>query len=484
MKKSFLLYALLAATPLVHAADPINFIVIFTDDQGYGDMSCNGHPTIHTPHLDRMAHEGQKWTQFYSSAPVCTPSRAALMTGRLPVRSGMASSKRVVLFPDSAGGLPQSEITVAEVLQKAGYSTAHFGKWHIGSMRADGAASPGNSGFDDWFSSPNFYENSPLFSHNGQVIETDGESSHVTTDLALDWIGKAAKSDKPFLAVIWFGNPHSPHVAVDKYKKMYADQPDGLAHFYGEITAMDAALGELRKGIRKLGVADNTVLWYCSDNGAIAKGSTGGLRARKGSLYEGGIRVPAIIEWPAGIRQPRVTSFPASTMDIFPTLAELSGLPDSAQLKPVDGISLKALFQGEIGPRAKPIPFRHMGRAAWIDNRYKLVSEKGRYALYDLETDEKESRDLSDKHPEVFQRLRAALEAWDKTVLASQAGKDYPEGRINPGEPPSRFWTAMEAYKPYFNAWKDRPEYAGRLKAPGKKKSGGKKKPGRKKPAK
>ena len=150
----------------------------------------------------------------------------------------------------------------------------------------------------------------------------------------------------------------------------------------------------------------------------------------------------------------------------------------------MDGISLKALFQGEIGPRAKPIPFRHTGRAAWIDNRYKLVREKGRYALYDLETDEKESRDLSDKHPEVFQRLRAALEAWEKTVLASQAGKDYPEGRINPGEPPSRFWTAMEAYKPYFDAWKDRPEYAGRLKAPGKKKSGGKKKPGRKKPAK
>ena len=133
------------------AKEQLNFVVIFTDDQGYGDMSCNGHPTIHTPNLDRMAHQGQKWTQFYSSAPVCTPSRAALMTGRLPVRSGMASSKRVVLFPDSAGGLPQSEVTVAEVLKGAGYKTAMVGKWHMGHLPKH---LPITQGFDSYYGIP------------------------------------------------------------------------------------------------------------------------------------------------------------------------------------------------------------------------------------------------------------------------------------------------------------------------------------------
>ena len=158
------------------------------------------------------------------------------------------------------------------------------------------------------------------------MIETNGESSDVTAGLAMDWIGKVAKGKKPFLAVVWFGNPHSPHVAVDKFKKMYSDQPDGVAHFYGEITAMDAALGKMRSGLRKLGIADNTVLWYCSDNGSLPKGSSGGLRARKGSLYEGGIRVPAVLEWPARVKANRITDINANTSDIYPTLLELAGV--------------------------------------------------------------------------------------------------------------------------------------------------------------
>ena len=147
------------------------------------------------------------------------------MTGRHPNRFGCFAWGHT---------LRPQEITIAEALKKAGYTTGHFGKWHIGSVRADGAASPGNSGFDEWFSSPNFYENNPLFSHNGKVIETKGESSDVTAGLAMDWIGKVAKGKKPFLAVVWFGNPHSPHVAVDKFKKMYSDQPDGVLIFRGD----------------------------------------------------------------------------------------------------------------------------------------------------------------------------------------------------------------------------------------------------------
>ena len=173
----------------------------------------------------------------------------------------------------------------------------------------------------------------------------------------MDWIGKVAKGKKPFLAVVWFGNPHSPHVAVDKFKNMYSDQPDGVAHFYGEITAMDAALGKMRSGLRKLGIADNTVLWYCSDNGSLPKGSSGGLRARKGSLYEGGIRVPAVLEWPSRVKANRITNINANTSDIYPTLLELAGVALPKNQPRLDGISLAPLLRGEKQVRKQPMGF-------------------------------------------------------------------------------------------------------------------------------
>ena len=301
-----LLFIALAALARPLADKRPNFILCMADDQGWGDTGYNGHPLLKTPVMDEMARTGLRFDRFYAAAAVCSPTRGSVMTGRHPNRFGCFAWGHT---------LRPQEITIAEALKKAGYTTGHFGKWHIGSVRADGTASPGNSGFDEWFSSPNFYENNPLFSHNGKVIETKGESSDVTAGLAMDWIGKVAKGKKPFLAVVWFGNPHSPHVAVDKFKKMYSDQPDGVAHFFGEITAMDAALGKMRSGLRKLGIADNTVLWYCSDNGSLPKGSSGGLRARKGSLYEGGIRVPAVLEWPARVKANRITDINANTSE-------------------------------------------------------------------------------------------------------------------------------------------------------------------------
>ena len=456
--------------PLVQAGKRPNVILAMADDQGWGDTGYNGHPVLKTPVMDEMARTGLRFDRFYAAAAVCSPPRGSVMTGRHPNRFGC--------FAWGPTLRPQ-EITIAEALQKTGYPTAHFGKWHIGSLRADGAASPGNSGFDDWFSSPNFYENSPLFSHNGRVIETDGESSHITTDLALDWIAKAAKRDQPFLAGVWFGNPHSPHVAVDKYKKMYADQPDGAAHFYGEITAMDDALGELRNGIRKLGVADNTVLWYCSDNGAIAKGSTGGLRARKGSLYEGGIRVPAIIEWPARIKSNRITTMNANTSDIYPTLLELAGVALPNNQPVLDGTSLVPLLDGQAKRREKPMGFwtyqargrprksRSMlevlrqeqlagsqkpaepegqidrqyptdslpGHTAWMDGDYKLhrvpvKQNRGKFAyeLYHLDNDPKETNNLISADAKLTKRLarmKADLTTWQQSVIKSLNGEDY-----------------------------------------------------------
>ena len=466
-----LLFIALAALARPLADERPNFILCMADDQGWGDTGYNGHPLLKTPVMDEMAQTGLRFDRFYAAAAVCSPTRGSVMTGRHPNRFGCFAWGHT---------LRPQEITIAEALKKAGYTTGHFGKWHIGSVRADGTASPGNSGFDEWFSSPNFYENNPLFSHNGKVIETKGESSDVTAGLAMDWIGKVAKGKKPFLAVVWFGNPHSPHVAVDKFKKMYSDQPDGVAHFFGEITAMDAALGKMRSGLRKLGIADNTVLWYCSDNGSLPKGSSGGLRARKGSLYEGGIRVPAVLEWPARVKANRITDINANTSDIYPTLLELADVALPKNQPRLDGISLAPLLRGQKQVRKQPMGFwtyhnrgygRHArrmlealrqeqldgnqqpaapegqighfhpadnlpGHSAWIEGDYKLHripvkknATQFNYKLYHLVNDPKESNNLLNEDKsrlaKRFGRMKADLVTWQQSVINSLNGRDY-----------------------------------------------------------
>ena len=466
-----LLFIALAALARPLADERPNFILCMADDQGWGDTGYNGHPLLKTPVMDEMARTGLRFDRFYAAAAVCSPTRGSVMTGRHPNRFGCFAWGHT---------LRPQEITIAEALKKAGYTTGHFGKWHIGSVRADGAASPGNSGFDEWFSSPNFYENNPLFSHNGKVIETNGESSDVTAGLAMDWIGKVAKGKKPFLAVVWFGNPHSPHVAVDKFKNMYSDQPHGVAHFYGEITAMDAALGKMRSGLRKLGIADNTVLWYCSDNGSLPKGSSGGLRARKGSLYEGGIRVPAVLEWPSRVKANRITNINANTSDIYPTLLELAGVALPKNQPRLDGISLAPLLRGEKQVRKQPMGFwtyhnrgfgRHArrmlealrqeqlagnqqpaaaegqighfhaadnlpGHSAWIEGDYKLHripvkknATQFNYELYHLGNDPAEANNLLEEDEsrlaKRFGRMKADLVTWQQSVINSLNGRDY-----------------------------------------------------------
>ena len=466
-----LLFIALAALARPLADERPNFILCMADDQGWGDTGYNGHPLLKTPVMDEMARTGLRFDRFYAAAAVCSPTRGSVMTGRHPNRFGCFAWGHT---------LRPQEITIAEALKKAGYTTGHFGKWHIGSVRADGMASPGNSGFDEWFSSPNFYENNPLFSHNGKVIETKGESSDVTAGLAMDWIGKVAKGKKPFLAVVWFGNPHSPHVAVDKFKKMYSEQPEGVAHFFGEITAMDAALGKMRSGLRKLGIADNTVFWYCSDNGSLPKGSSGGLRARKGSLYEGGIRVPAVLEWPARVKANRITDINANTSDIYPTLLELADVALPKNQPRLDGISLAPLLRGQKQVRKQPMGFwtyhnrgygRHArrmlealrqeqldgnqqpaapegqighfhpadnlpGHSAWIEGDYKLHripvkknATQFNYELYHLVNDPKESNNLLNEDKsrlaKRFGRMKADLVTWQQSVINSLNGRDY-----------------------------------------------------------
>jgi arylsulfatase A-like enzyme len=265
-------------------------------------------------------------------------------------------------------------------------------------------------------------------------------------------------------AVIWYGTPHSPFKALPGDKAPFSQLDANSANHYGELVAMDRSIGALRKSLRELDIADNTLLVFCSDNGGlpgITPETVGGLRGNKGSVYEGGLRVPGIIEWPAVVK-PRITHFPACTMDLFPTVADVLGLPDDVFVRPLDGISLQPLLSGEIRERRRPIPFRFGNKAALIDHRYKLLTdnlESGEFQLYDLEADPREANDLSVSQPDVFARLKQQMLAWNETVEASFAGRDYPAGRVTPSDPEPQSWYDTPAYLPYLPAWQERWEF-------------------------
>ena len=455
------------------AADEVetrpNIILCMADDQGWGDVGYNGHPELKTPTLDEMAASGLRFDRFYAAAPVCSPTRGSVLTGRHPNRFACFSWGHPIR--------PQ-EITLAELMQKAGYRTGHFGKWHLGSVEAGEPTSPGENGFDNWVSSPNFYENSPLMSHEGKVVQLEGEGSEATMEVALNFIREATVQKQPFLAVIWFGSPHSPHEAIDRDRLIYQRAEAAQREYYGEITAMDRAMGTLRRELRELGVADNTLLWYTSDNGAQGPGSTGGLSGKKGSLWEGGIRVPTIIEWPARINEARATAIPCSSVDMLPTIVDLLRLDYDPGKRTLDGMSLAPLIDGQLAERDQPIGFwvspvrgrpvrsssilqelakkqateasddhepepalseelsttssldTRPGHAAWIEGRYKLHRIPGNgdsfsYQLFNLEADPVEKDDLAENQPQRVERMRRALEQWQQSVINSLNGKDY-----------------------------------------------------------
>ena len=451
----------------VLAAVP-NIVLVMADDMGWGETGYYGHAVLKTPNLDAMVENGLRFDRFYAGGPVCSPTRASVLTGRTPDRTGVANH---------GFALRKQERTLAVALQEAGYATGHFGKWHLNGLRGPGVPilkedthGPGGFGFETWLSVTNFFDLNPVMSRGGRFEEFEGDSSEIIVAEALRFIGQQAQTKKPSFTVIWYGSPHSPWMGL----KRDLDQFSGLSaksqHHYAELAAMDRSLGALRSGLRELGIAKNTLVWFCSDNGGLPgfePDTVGGLRGYKGSLYEGGLRVPAVIEWPAGIAEARVTTHPAATMDLFPTLAEIVGLPAESMLQPVDGMSLVPLFRGELESRARPIGFRNSGRAALIDNDFKLVSSKkgkGGYALYNLKDDPGESRDVTSAHPEVATAMREKLQDWLEGVEQSVAGRDYPGGTVEAPQPKRQFWTEVEAYRPYFNKWKDRPEYRGRLK--------------------
>lgn len=421
------------------AADrPPNIVIILADDLGYGDLGCYGSPTIATPNLDRMAAEGLRFTDFYVASEVCTPSRAALLTGRYPVRSGMYGKRRV-LFPNSSGGLPAGEITLPEALKARGYATAHVGKWHLGIHEG---SRPLDQGFDQSFGLPYSNDmdarpdlpkgstgsptppidgwNVPLL-RNGEVVEKPADQVHLTghyTEEAMKFIQQ--KKSQPFFLYMAHSFPHVPLFASENFKGK------SRAGIYGDtVEELDWSVGQILQTLRKEGLAENTLLFFTSDNGpwlimGAQGGSAGPLKDGKGSNWEGGMRVPGIAWWPGHIK-PGVTNDPANSMDLFATSLALAGA-EVPKDRVIDGTDIRPLLLD-----GKPLPERPFYYYRG-DQLYacRLGEWKAHYVtqpgygpgkrevqdpplLFQLGLDAGEKRSLAAEHPDVLARIQEAV---------------------------------------------------------------------------
>ena len=406
-----------------------NVVIIFTDDQGYGDVGCYGNKNIRTPHLDKMASDGILFTDFYVAAAVCTPSRAALLTGCYPQRVGLPS----VLFPNSmprgqqdgmALGLNPEETTIAELLQKHGYATACVGKWHLGDLPD---FMPWSQGFDEYYGLP--YSNDmipgatkhdfpPIPLYDGKrVIESNPDQDFLTkryTEKALDFIKR--NQDKPFFLYLAHSMPHRPcHVSDSLASLRFTEEQ--LSGISGEdkesrdflypaaIEELDWSVGEILKKLEALGLEDNTLVIFTSDNGP-AVGSTGPLRGRKGSMYEAGMRVPCIMKWEGTIPKGTKCNKICASIDFYPTLANLSGigLPHDAI---IDGVDISGLLLGneKLHPRNQFLYFdQNRGLKAIRKGKWKLFTGNTPQ-LYNLENDIGEKNNLAVDYPEKVHQL-------------------------------------------------------------------------------
>ncbi len=429
-----------------------NIVIITADDLGYGDLGSYGHPNIRTPHLDRMADEGQRWTSFYSQAPVCSPSRAALLTGRVHLRSGMYGRQQGVLFPDSQAGLPAEEITVAEALRDAGYATGIVGKWHLGHLPE---YLPTRHGFDSWFGIP--YSNDmdrqlpndmdnrtayfrpeieyyqvPLM-RNEVELERPVNQHTVTKRYAEEAVAFIrAHRNEPFFLYL----PHTmPHMPLFRSGDFEAHSSAGI---YGDvIEEVDWAVGQVLDALDRFGLSENTLVVFTSDNGPWTSfqthgGSAGPLRHGKGTTYEGGMRVPGVFWWPGTI-EPGVTQEIGSATDLFTTAITLAGgtMPED---RPIDGVDLSAvLFDNGSSPREEMAYYRMGELFAFRKGAHKVhfVTE-GRYGLppertehdppvmFDLRVDIGERYNISATQPEILAAIIAAAERYQGRMTAAE----------------------------------------------------------------
>jgi arylsulfatase A len=446
------------------AQQPANFVQILTDDQGWGDLGSYGHAFIQSPNIDRLAQEGIKFTACYSASGVCSPSRAAILTGRTPYRNGVYR-----WVPQSHFCyLRVSEITLPQRLRDAGYQTAHFGKWHLshyyeerigGSEQFENFRFGGHPdqpsmkdyGYDYWLATGNVARPShkdPLnFFLNGKALGLQkGFSAQLVASEFERWLKEHRDAGQPFFATVWFHEPHGPIESHPAFMEPYAALKDpGLRQYYGNITQVDAAVGSIMQALEAAGVSDDTLIWYTSDNGPEGphefgsfnrsdspfddsryRGSTGGLRGRKRAVHEGGIRVPGIIRWPAGmdragVRPGTVCDTPIIGSDVFATMLDIAGLPLPDIT--LDGTSIRPLLEGQPFKRPRPLYWRNLhydDRIALREGDWKIVgnSERSEFALYNLRKDPCETTDLSYHEPERFKRMKSELIEHDRDVLA------------------------------------------------------------------
>ena len=431
---------LLLARGVAAADEPArpNFIVFLTDDQGWGDLACYGHPVIKSPNLDRFASEGLRLTQCYAACSVCSPSRSAILTGRTPYRNGV--------FRWIPGGsqyhLRQSEITIASLLKQRGYETCHAGKWHLnGKFNSDEQPQPDDHGYDHWLAtqnnaSPHHLNPVNYVRNREEVGRMEGPSAVIAANEAVSWLKGRKDSTTPFFITVWTHEPHLPIESAPKYMKPYADiEDEGLRQHHGNITQMDDAFGRLMAAVDEMGFRDNTVVFFTSDNGpegngtkGRTRGSTGGLRGRKRHTHEGGIRVPGIIRWPGRIKAGTTSATPVIGSDIFTTICKIADvpLPDD---RTIDGTNLLPLFEGKPVQREQPLYWRnHLAPEAFrVGLRigdWKIVGSDDltSFELYNIVDDPKETTNLAEAEPKRFAELRQRLIEHDASVL-----KDGPD---------------------------------------------------------
>lgn len=433
LKLAFVAALLLGLSPLVMAKEsPPNFLIFLADDLGWGDLACYGHPKIKTPNLDGFAKQGMRFTQCYSACGVCSPSRSAILTGRTPYRNGVFRW----LPENHAAHLRLSENTTPELLKAAGYATCHTGKWHLNSYFNDARQpQPKDHGYDWWFATQNnaapSHKNPTNFVRNGiKVGPLEGFSSALVVKEADEWLRKHRNPAQPFFMTVWTHEPHLPIESAPQFMEPYKEIPDeGIRQHHGNVTQMDHAFGQMMKTLEELKLSENTFVFFTSDNGpegngtnGRTRGSTGGLRGRKRSSHEGGIRVPGIVRWPGHVVAGSVNETPVIGTDLFPTVLDLADVRLPADRK-LDGVSLRPVLEGKPLVRQTPLYWRN--HIAPADNHvamrvgdWKIIGDVSltKFKLFNLKTDWQEQNDLADAPSAQLDTLKAQLLALHREI--------------------------------------------------------------------
>ena len=431
------------------AAERPNILLIMADDLGYGDLGCYGNSRIKTPHIDRLATEGMRFTDFHSSGAVCSPTRAGLMTGRYQQRAGISAV--IAAAPTSrthTGGLQDREITFAEMLGDAGYKTAIFGKWHLGYYKKYSPVHHGFGQFRGYVSG-----NVDFFSHvdqagqldwwrDDQIDDEPGYTTHLITKHTVAFID--ASKAGPFCVYVPYEPPHYPYQGPNDKPIRTVGQPRGKAETqqskadiqrsYKEmVEEMDTGVGEIIAALKRHGIERNTLVMFFSDNGGTPHGSNGPLRGFKGRVWEGGHRVPCIARWPGRIEASRTTDDLAITLDVMPTILAAAHVPPPTD-RPLDGINLMPLLTEGKSLGLRKLFWGHAKSRAMRDGNWKVVinpPEQKQPGLFNLADDLAERHDLSERAPDRLKAMVAAIKAWEEDVAADaspQPGDDHPVG--------------------------------------------------------